>query len=106
MLTHRADRRELAVLGLVALGWALLVAPLLHRQEHAHGHQHHHGPSSPLKQTEDHGAGTFEHQSVAFVSAAPLSFEGVVLLAQVEPSARPLAPSVELRRRVEQSQAP
>lgn len=64
-MLNRTDRREWAALGLIALGWALLVAPVLHRETHAHGTQHSHGPAAPGTQ---HGAGSLEHQALAFLS--------------------------------------
>lgn len=105
----RADRRELAVLGLVVLGWGLLVSPLLHRDAHAHGVAHTHGPSGkhvPVS-NEQHGADSLEHQAVAFTSAPALP-DGVVALLAVKwtHDVEPGAPWVAAPRRVEQSQAP
>ena len=73
----RADRREWAVLGLVALGWCLLVAPALHRETHAEGRKHSHGvPSQQQQQQRNHGEGSFEHQLAVFVApaSAPIVF--------------------------------
>jgi hypothetical protein len=93
---RRADRREWAVLGLVALAWCLLVAPALHRLTHTHGHAHTHATS-----------GNFEHQNLSFTAPpAPLVMVAVVTRLEQVRDARPVAPSVEPLRRVEQSQAP
>ena len=91
-----ADRREWAVLGLVALAWCLLVAPALHRLTHSHGHAHTHATS-----------GNFEHQNLSFTAPAepPVMVALVTRLERVR-EARPAEPRVELLRRVEQSQAP
>lgn len=93
---RRADRREWAVLGLVALAWCLLVAPLLHGLTHAHGHAHTHAT-----------AGNFEHQSLSFTPpAAPPVLVAVVTRLPLVRDAAPSSPAVEAPRRVEQSQAP
>lgn len=95
-MLRRADRREWAVLGLVALAWCLLVAPLLHGLTHAHGHAHTHATS-----------GNFEHQSVSFTAPAePPTMVALVTRVELRRETPPLIPSVESRRRVEQSQAP
>ncbi len=93
----RRDRREWAVLGLVALGWCLLIAPVLHRETHAHGTPHSH----------QQGSGNFEHQSIAFVAPVDVvDVPGVwVAVAEVGDVA-PLAVELRGQRRVEQSQAP
>jgi hypothetical protein len=100
----RRDRVELAVLGLVALGWALVAAPVLHTVEHAHGHRHHHGAPGD---TAPHGDGSFEHQHVLFVEApmAPVLVAQWQPLARVEPS-RPEAPSLQASFRPERPQGP
>lgn len=100
----RRDRFELAVLGLVALGWALVVAPALHAVEHAHGHRHHHGAPSDASH---HGNGSFEHQHALFVDAptAPVLVAQWQPLARVEPR-RPEAPSLASSFRPEQPQGP
>lgn len=100
----RVDRRELAVLGLLALAWCLVVAPVLHRLTHAHGHQHTH--TTPVKQ-QGHGDGTFEHQSVTFTAAAAaptLTLQLVALATQ--PALTPTPPDLAALRRVEQPGAP
>src|SRR4051812_27750652 len=100
----RADRRELAVLGLVALSWCLLVAPVLHRETHAAGRKHSHGLPS---QQRSHGEGSFEHQLAVFVAppASPvvLGSFGALALLVLDP---PLAPLGERRRSVAQARAP
>lgn len=105
----RADRKELAVLGLVVLGWGLLVGPLLHRETHSHGVAHSHGTPAK-KQTpasDQHGVGSVEHQAVAFTSAPAAPALALVLLPlQSSQQLAPFAPSVSAQRRVEQSQAP
>lgn len=104
MLSQR-DRREWAVLGLVALGWCLLVAPLLHRQTHVEGTQHTHG--APAQSERTHGDGSFEHQLAVFLAppAAPALFGDLTALAALD-LAVPATPWRVAPRRVEQSQAP
>lgn len=103
-MLSRRDRREWAVLGLVALAWGLLVAPLIHRETHTHGHSHSHGPAQPSGQ---HGAGSLEHQALSFVerapAPAPLFIATVVRLPAAPVPAWVVPPAL---RRVEQSQAP
>lgn len=86
------------MLGLMALAWCLVVAPMLHRLTHAHGHQHTH--SGPVQ-------GSFEHQSVMFTQAPTMSFVAPVMLALVVREVGvPEVPELISARRVEQSQAP
>ncbi len=86
------------MLGLVALAWCLLIAPVLHRQTHAHGTGHSHGAPN---------TGNFEHQSVTFTAAAQAPTVAPVLLAVVvREAALPATPELSSARRVEQSQAP
>ncbi|MEW6431263.1 MAG: hypothetical protein AB1730_07110 [Myxococcota bacterium] len=103
MFTRR-DRFELAVLGLVALGWGLVLAPVLHAVEHAHGHAHHHG--APASQPR-HGDGSVEHQQAVFLDppAAPVLGASWRPLPRVEP-ARPDAPDIAPAFRPEQPQGP
>jgi hypothetical protein len=105
LMLARSDRREWAVLGLVALGWCLLVAPLLHRQTHVEGTKHTHG--APAQSERNHGEGSFEHQLAVFVAppAAPVVFGDFTALASLELRA-PRAPWIVELRRVEQAQAP
>lgn len=100
----RRDRFELAVLGLVTLGWALVVAPALHTVEHVHGHRHHHGAPSD---SSHHGDGSVEHQHALFVDppAAPVLVAQWRPLARVE-ALRPEAPSLAASFRPEQPQGP
>lgn len=92
------------MLGLLALAWCLVAAPMLHRLTHSHGTQHAHG--GPVKPG-GHGDGTFEHQSIAFTSAPAQPVVAPVVLALVQREAvAPEAPSLISSRRVEQSQAP
>lgn len=102
-MLSKNDRREWAVLGLIALGWALLVAPLVHRETHAHGTAHSHGPNSPLK----HGDGSLEHQALAFFDAPSLVEPTPVFLAlNLTQHHAPDSVDAPQLRRVEQSQAP
>lgn len=95
-MLRREDRREWAVLGLLALAWCLLVAPMLHRLTHAHGHSHTHATSA-----------NFEHQNLSFTApSGPPLMVAMVTRLEVAREVRPAAPSVESLRRVEQSQAP
>ena len=88
----------------MALAWCLMVAPLLHRLTHAHGHQHTH--NGPVQQS-GHGDGSFEHQSAVFTRAPSMSLVAPVLLAMVVGEAvAPGIPELISTRRVEQSQAP
>jgi hypothetical protein len=100
----RADRREWAVLGLLALAWALLAAPLLHRAAHAHGHAHHHGDEVPPAQ---HGHGSLEHQQALFLPAPKLASPVFVAVRRPLASlAVPARPELTHRRAVAQAQAP
>lgn len=84
------------MLGLLALAWCLVFAPVLHRLTHAHGHQHTHRAD-----------GTFEHQSVVFTQAPTPPLVAPVLLALVAGEAvAPEVPELISPRRVEQAQAP
>ncbi len=95
-MLRREDRREWAVLGLLALAWCLLVAPVLHRLTHVHGHSHTHATSA-----------NFEHQNLSFTAPAePPPMVAMVARLELVREVRPAAPSVELLRRVEQAQAP
>jgi hypothetical protein len=102
----RADRREWAVLGLVALGWCLLVAPALHRETHAEGRKHSHGVPSQQQQR-NHGEGSFEHQLAVFVApaSAPSVFGEFTALALLQVDA-PESPFAAPQRSVAQGQAP
>lgn len=82
------------------LAFGLLIAPLLHGLDH--GHAHSHGPSQA-----SHGAGSLEHQSLAFASPADVvepTFFAVVLGVPAATSQR----SAELASRwsAEQPQGP
>ena len=101
----RTDRREWAVLGLVALGWCLLVAPVLHRQTHVEGTKHSHGAPAPSERS--HGEGSFEHQLAVFVAPgeAPLVLARMTAVEARKPIT-PDVPLVSALRRVEMSQAP
>lgn len=103
----RADRREWAVLGLVALGWCLLVAPVLHRETHAEGTKHSHGAPAPSQQQGNHGEGSFEHQLAVFVAppAAPSVFGEFTALAMLQVEV-PDSPFAAPQRLVAQAQAP
>lgn len=108
MTSMRRDRRELAFLGALLLGWALVLAPVVHvlvghAARHAHGHSH--GPAQP--DDAPHGQGSLEHGSalVHATAAAPALFLVLVSLASVaEPS--PQSPCLAVWPRVEQSQGP
>lgn len=96
----RRDRRDGAWLGLMLLAFGLLVAPLLHGIDH--GHSHSHGPSQS-----SHGAGSLEHQSLAFASPAEVvepTFFAVGL--GVSKSASQHAPELASRWSAEQPQGP
>ena len=101
---HRRDHREWALLGLLALSWALLVAPVLHREAHAHGdHGHRHGPTAPLK----HGEGSLEHQLLAWVDAPAVVMPSGVWVPVVRKVERvPGAPDVGQRFSVARPQGP
>lgn len=91
------------MLGLLALGWALLVAPVLHRETHSHGTSHSHGPSSNQK----HGDGSLEHQALAFTQAPALvSFDVVAVPVELSLALEPKPVMLAAVRRVENSQAP
>ncbi len=99
------------MLGLVALTWCLLVAPVLHRETHSHGTKHSHqgpGDSRPSQDSrESHGSGSFEHFAVSFVAPGEVMARAHVVVAMRELAAVVrVAPSVRGLRRVEMSQAP
>lgn len=100
----RADRREWAVLGLVALAWGLLVAPLVHREVHSHaGGKHSHGPVK----SGQHGVGSVEHQAVSFVAAAVMAVPVWVAVSLGDQwVAGPVAVALARLRLVAQAQAP
>lgn len=96
------DRRDAGWLALFALVFGLVVAPLLHRVDH--GHRHDHGapvPSAP------HGAGSLEHQLLAFQAhaAPPLPIRFAVLVS-TPALAAPVAPDLVERLGVERPQGP
>ena len=99
------------MLGLVALTWCLLVAPVLHRETHSHGTKHaHQGPGDSRESRdsrESHGSGSFEHFAVSFVAPGEVVVGARVVVAMGEqPGVGQVAPSVRGLRRVEMSQAP
>ena len=98
----RRDRVELAVLGLWALGWALVVAPALHAVEH--GHAHHHGAPADTSQ---HGDGSLEHHQALLLQQPPppAVVTSWTLLAQAEPSS-PDAPHLAAQFASAQPQGP
>ncbi|MCC6336887.1 MAG: hypothetical protein IT380_23210 [Myxococcales bacterium] len=101
----RRDRVELSVLGLLALGWALVISPVLHAVEHSHGHAHSHGAPAPRPGA--HGEGSVEHGKAVFQSAPAMP----VLVAVWQPLERteslaPEAPSLASSFRPEQPQGP
>lgn len=102
----RRDRVELSVLGLLVLGWALVVAPLVHTVEHAHGHAHHHG--APAKgEPATHGVGSAEHLQA--VVSGPAAMPVVVAVWQPLPRvefASPEAPTLRPAFRRAQPQGP
>lgn len=106
MFTRR-DRVELAVLGLVALGWALVLAPVLHAVEHAHGHAHHHGAPAHAPPPGHHADGSVEHQQALFVDppAAPVLVATWQPLPRPQPAA-PEPPTLAAHFRPEQPQGP
>ncbi len=84
------------MLGLLALGWCLLVAPLLHRFVHAHGVDHTH-----------QAGGSFEHQDLHFTAPPQLPALAALVYPVVQPGlTRPTAPTLRAARPVAQPQAP
>jgi hypothetical protein len=73
------DRRDGGWLGLVLLGWGLLVAPLLHGFGHD-ADNHHHRPAAPAQ----HGQGSLEHGLVAAIAPTPQTEWRPLLMAMVE----------------------
>jgi hypothetical protein len=99
----RRDRVELSILGLVILGWALVVSPVLHAVEH--GHAHAHGAPSPAPAS--HGAGSVEHAKAVFQSSPAVPVVVALWQPLVSPSRSfPDAPSVSTHFRPEQPQGP
>ena len=102
-MTSRSDRRDLAVVGLWVLSWALVLAPLLHSVTHEHGQAHSHGALP----SESHGAGSTAHLQAVFVE--PAVTLDVVFAAQrvaVASATSPQAPHVERWNSVEEPQGP
>lgn len=87
----------------MALAWCLVFAPALHRLTHSHGSKHAHSGAP----TDQHGVGTFEHQSVTFTANATAPVVTLQLFAVFTPrELAPVPPELSALRRVEQSQAP
>jgi hypothetical protein len=98
----RQDRRDAGILGLVLLGLALVVTPLLHQLDH--GHEHHHGPVAPGGA---HGAGSLEHQLAAFTKPADATAPRFFAVALPPEAAHPVtAPTLQARFPVELPQGP
>ncbi|MEW5737996.1 MAG: hypothetical protein AB1938_03665 [Myxococcota bacterium] len=101
----RRDRVELSVLGLLVLGWALVVAPVLHAVEHSHGHAHQHG--APAQGPASHGDGSLEHGKAVFHSSPAWPVVVAVWQPLAAPEAlRPEAPALVASFRPEQPQGP
>lgn len=101
----RRDRRDAAFLGLLVLAFGLVVAPLLHRFEHADGHAHHHGSTTPDEPR--HGEGSLEHQLASFTAPALTVEPSFFAVALTQPRAHEQrAPYLGARWTVEQPQGP
>ena len=106
MGTVRRDRKELAFLGALLLGWGLVVAPVVHQLlTHAHGHAHAHGPAVPDEAP--HGQGTLEHGAAVLHTGPVAPALLLVLVALAVPAVETFeAPTLNAWPRVEQSQGP
>jgi hypothetical protein len=102
----RRDRVELGVLGLALLGWALIVAPAVHQQTHAHSTKHSHQSHSGPAKNDSHGEGSFEHQAIGFLSPTALSFTRLAVSQTEALIDEPHRVHRVAFRRVEQAQAP
>lgn len=92
------------MLGLLALAWALLAAPLLHRAAHAHGHAHRHAGDAPAQ---PHGQGSLEHQLAVFTAPALAAVVSFFVVARRLPRVAAPRPVVLVARRlVARAQAP
>lgn len=101
---HRRDTFELSLLALGLLGWALVVAPLVHAVSHGHSYSHAHGS---LPTSSSHGDGSFEHHRALIASPPAMPVVPLVLLAMnVREAAAPRAPFVRPHRISEQPQGP
>ncbi len=101
-----SDRREWAFLGLLVLGWGLVLGPTLHRAfTHASGEEHsHHHPGAP---TAPHGEGSLEHGKAVFADApVALTVALFVVAVSVVAVEVPLTPSLTAQYRTEQPQGP
>jgi hypothetical protein len=99
----RRDRVELTVLGLLALTWGLVVAPLLHSREH--GHRHTHG--APVQQPGSHGVGSVEHLLAIANEPVEVALTAVIWFAlSTQRALVPQPTFLAARHRAEQPQAP
>lgn len=100
---QRRDRFELSLLALGLLGWALVVAPLVHASSHGHAHTH----AGSLPSSSTHGDGSFEHQR-ALLSSPPVTVVVplVLVASRVVEAPSPRAPFVERHRTSELPQGP
>ncbi len=85
------------------LAFGFVLAPLLHRAQHAHGDEHHH--HAPAHQR--HGDGALEHQQLAFASAPLVASPTFFALAVSTASTRAAAaPTLSPRWNAAQPQGP
>jgi hypothetical protein len=98
----RRDRSDAGWLALLLLAFGLVVAPLLHSLRHAHGHSH--GPATP---TAPHGAGSLEHQALAFTAAPGVSAPTFFAVALSTPAlVTPAVPALHARWTTAKPQGP
>lgn len=103
----RRDRKELAFLGALLLGWGLVLAPLAHQLTHAtdHGHGHSHGPAVP--DGAPHGQGALEHGRAVLQTGPSVPVLLLLLVAMAVPAAPTFdAPTLAAWPKVEQPQGP
>ena len=102
----RRDRRELAFLGALVLGWGLVFAPLAHQLlTHSEGHGHSHGPAVP--DDAPHGQGTLEHGAALLHPSPAVPALLLVLVAPAVPAVETFeAPTRAAWPKVEQPQGP
>lgn len=98
---RREDRRDFGYLALMALVFGLVLAPILHRANHEHGHQH------PGSTPTSHAGGSLEHQLLSVQRPAEPVSPSFFAIALVDPPrSRPSDPAIATAWPTEQPQGP